>query len=234
MQPERVCRTSLSSAPQWSRNDSSFSTRRGTGPSHIVRPEPSRRRPQIAGWGRITAAPRPAVRDSLPRCRIPRWSKGRSGLTAAREAFSAGMGLNETLGHVDRKGSFAGTMRNNMVQMLDELGMAAALDIPSTAALLAEADQYVHTTSALCYPVFVDAKNYGGANPEVRQSALLRTYVTGTLGPELAAVADAITSVIAVFGVRVRRGVDRCLGCFPWPDQRPGRRDRARRAWRRL
>jgi hypothetical protein len=46
--------------------------------------------------------------------------------TAAREALSAGLGLDETLAQVDRSGSFAGTMRGRMVHMLDELGMGAA------------------------------------------------------------------------------------------------------------
>ncbi len=154
--------------------------------------------------------------------------------TAAREALSAGLGLDEILAHVDRKGSYAGTMRNNMVRMLDELGMAAALDIPSTSELFAEADQYVHTTSALRYPVFVEGRNYGGANPEVRQSALLRTYVTGTLGPELAVVPDALIiplgkaaeSCVQMLVSAEQLDVARCLLGFPHPSGGNGHRVR--------
>lgn len=154
--------------------------------------------------------------------------------TAAREALAAGYGLEATLAHVDRRGSFAGTMRRNLVNMLDELGMAAALGIPSTTALFAEADELVHTTSALRYPVFVDGKNYGGANPEVRQSAILRKYVTEMLGPELAAVPDALIIPLGkaasgclrmlVLAERVDR--TRCLLGFPHPSGGNGHRVR--------
>lgn len=153
---------------------------------------------------------------------------------AAREALSAGLGLDETLAHVDRVGSFAGTMRNNMVGMLDDPGMAEALEIPSTAALFAEADHYVHTTSALRYPVFVDGQNYGGANPQVRQSALLQKYVTGTLGPELAAVPDALIvplgkaaeSCVQMLVSAEQLDMERCLFGFPHPSGGNGHRVR--------
>ena len=112
--------------------------------------------------------------------------------TAAREALAAGSGLDETLVQVDRRASFAGTMRSNMVRMLDELGMPVVLGIPSTASLFAEADELVHTTSALRYPVFIAGQNYGGAHPEVQRSTLLSGYVRSTLGPELAAVPQAL------------------------------------------
>jgi len=154
--------------------------------------------------------------------------------TAAREALSACLGVDETLAHVDRMGSFAGTMRNNLVGMLDELGMAAALDIPSTAALFAETDHNLHATSALRYPVFVDGKNYGGASPEVRQSALLRSYVTGTLGPELAVVPDALIiplgkaaeSCVQMLVSAGQLDVERCLLGFPHPSGGSGHRVR--------
>lgn len=154
--------------------------------------------------------------------------------TAAREALNAGLGLEETLAHVDRTGSFAGRMRNNLVAMLDELGMAAALDIPSTAALFADANHNLHTTSALRYPVFVDGKNYGGANPQVPQSALLRSYVTGTLGPELAAVPDALIiplgkateSCVQMLVSAGQLDEERCLLGFPHPSGGNGHRVR--------
>ena len=153
---------------------------------------------------------------------------------AARDALAAGLELDETLAHVDRTGSFAGAMRNNMVRMLDELGMAAALDIASTAALFAEADHYVHTTSALRYPVFIEGKNYGGANPGVRQSALLRACVTGTLGLEIAAVPDALIiplgkaaeGCVQMLVAAGQLDGARCLFGFPHPSGGNGHRVR--------
>lgn len=152
--------------------------------------------------------------------------------TAAREALAAGSGLDETLVQVDRRASFAGTMRSNMVRMLDELGMPVVLGIPSTASLFAEADELVHTTSALRYPVFIEGQNYGGAHPNVQQSTLLSRYATSTLGPELAAVPQALIIPLgkaaeACVQVVITAGeldAARCLLGFPHPSGGNGHR----------
>jgi hypothetical protein len=165
-------------------------------------------------------------------------------VTAAREAVSAGWGLDETLAHVYHRGGFAGTMRTNLVRMLDEIGAAVALDIPSTAALFAEADKLVHATSALRYPVFVEGKNYGGGNPKVDRSVLLRSYVTGTFGPELAAVPDALIiplgkateGCVQMLVAAQQLDGARCLLGFPHPSGGNGHRVRQFRenqAWLR-
>jgi len=164
----------------------------------------------------------------------PGYSQMHEGFTAAREAVSAGWARSKTLAHVYKRAAFAGAMRTNLVWMLDEIGAAAVLGITSTAALFDEADELVHATSALRYPVFVQGKNYRGGNPKVRQSPLLSTYVLNTLGPELAAVPNGLIIPLGkAAGECMQMLVEteqvdgaRCLFGFPHPSGGNGHRVR--------
>lgn len=154
--------------------------------------------------------------------------------TAARDSIAEGQDLDHTIAHVERTGSFAGTMRTNLVQMLDELGLPQAMNIGSTLELFGEANELVHTTSALRYPVFVAGKNYSGGSPEVNRSALLSSYVHELLGPELAAVPGALIIPLgkateACMRMLVAAGdldEERCLLGFPHPSGGNGHRIR--------
>jgi hypothetical protein len=162
----------------------------------------------------------------------PGYAQMLEGFTAAREALNAGWGRRKTLAHIYKRAAFAGAMRNNLVNMLDEIGAAKALGIISTAALFEEADQLVHATSALRYPVFVEGKNYRGGSPKVQRSELLSTYVIQTLGPELAAVPDGLIIPLGkAAGECVHTLVEsdqvdgtRCLFGFPHPSGANGHR----------
>lgn len=76
--------------------------------------------------------------------------------------------------------------------MLDAIGLPAALDVETSGDLFEQRDDLIHGTSALSYPVFVDGKNYGGANPRVDRSVTLTRYVHGCLGAELATIPEAL------------------------------------------
>jgi hypothetical protein len=153
---------------------------------------------------------------------------------AARDGLREGKAAGEILSAVDRRASFAGTMRANMTRMLDVIGLARSLGIASTADLFGERESLVHTTSALRYPVFVEGQNYGGANPTVPRSELLRGYVRDLLGPELVAVPDALIvplgkAVETCLGLLVADGAleaERCLFGFPHPSGGNGHRER--------
>ena len=82
--------------------------------------------------------------------------------------------------------------------------------------------------------MFVEGKNYGGGNPKVRQSALLRTYVTGTFGPELDGVPDALIiplgkaaeGCVQMLVAAEQLDGARCLLGFPHPSGGNGHRVR--------
>jgi len=58
--------------------------------------------------------------------------------------------------------SFSGSMRINLVAMLDCIGVNKVLGIDSTGTLWNEHARRAHFTSALRYPVFVDGDNSPG------------------------------------------------------------------------
>ena len=163
----------------------------------------------------------------------PGFAQMQAAFTAARQALGNGLELDEILARVYRSAAFAGAMRTNLVRMLDELGVATTLGIDSTEDLFARQDKLVHATSALRYPVFVAGRNYSGS-PGVGRSARLRTYVRGTLGPELAAVSDALIIPLGKAAgecvtMLVQAGqLDgaRCLLGFPHPSGGNGHRVR--------
>ena len=72
--------------------------------------------------------------------------------------------------------AFAGSMRTNLLQMLDELGVPRRLGLDSASDLFGCGWDLIHTTSILRYPVFLGdmERNYTGHNPRLATSAFLR------------------------------------------------------------
>ena len=87
--------------------------------------------------------------------------------------------------------SFSGPMRSNLVDLLDDIGIARILGLRSTAELWADASNLVQFTSALRNPVFVDGQNYSGQPDMLRQPAL-NAQLERWMGAEMRALPDAI------------------------------------------
>jgi len=86
-------------------------------------------------------------------------------IRAAQAAIEKGLSQDEVLAIAKQTASFAGSMRKNLVAMLDHVGLHRYLGIQSTSALFGERADLVHYTSALRNPVLSNGKNYsGGAN----------------------------------------------------------------------
>lgn len=80
---------------------------------------------------------------------------------------------------------FSGTMRNNLIKMLDQCYLPEILNIPSLQSLFAKNNKLLHTTSIIKYPVFVHGKNYTGHQPRIEQSALLKHYAYHSFPAEM-------------------------------------------------
>ena len=80
--------------------------------------------------------------------------------------------------------SFAGPMRQNLVQMLDDLKLAVLLGCKAEA-LFTTSSGLLHTTSAVRFPVFIEGRNYTGSRPRLVSFTFLMKYVRETLAPEL-------------------------------------------------
>lgn len=87
--------------------------------------------------------------------------------------------------------SFSGPMRTALVAMLDAVGVPRLMGIESTATLWTTDVDQIHFTSALRYPVFVNAENYTGT-PSMVRTPLLRAYLDRWLVAEMKALPNAI------------------------------------------
>ena len=82
---------------------------------------------------------------------------------------------------------FAGTMRRNLIEMLDEISIQKYLNIDSCKKLFDDTNQLLHTTSVISYPVFYKGKNYTGSNPSIMKNEILFDYMHN-FGKELYAL----------------------------------------------
>ena len=83
-------------------------------------------------------------------------------------------------------------MRTHLVTMLDGIGLADTLGLESTAQLFGTHHHLAALCSAIDYPVFVNGRNYGGANPPLTRHPVLRSLVRASLGTRVAMTPDAL------------------------------------------
>ena len=72
---------------------------------------------------------------------------------------------------------FAGSLRANLINMLDEIGINSYLGIQTVSSLFGQDRRLMHATSVLRYPVFNKYHNYTGYNPRIDSSPLLAHVV---------------------------------------------------------
>ena len=130
-------------------------------------------------------------------------------------------------------GGFAGSMRTNLISMLDGIGLHDKLGIDSTRSLFGDHAELLSGTSAVIYPAFINGKNYTGT-PGPEAYPLLQAFVDQVLTANLAMVPDAFVipcgkTVSTILEREVARGAiqaERCLFDFPHPSGANGHRAR--------
>jgi hypothetical protein len=190
--------------------------------------------------GRVTVYYAP-FGHANPRARIalvgitPGFSQAEIAFRVARHALQAGLDAAEMYRRVTQTAAFAGAMRANLVAMLDCLGAARCLGIPSTATLFTDRTDLLHATSAVRFPVVIDGTtNYAGSQPRLTTHPGLGVFVRSYLVPELVACEGAL---VIPLGDRVsdvlRNLIDRgyldrarCAIGFPHPSGANGHRVR--------
>jgi hypothetical protein len=113
-------------------------------------------------------------------------------LRAAGAALRAGQPEHVALRIAKLTASFSGTQtRNNLVAMLDAIGIAEQLTLATSAELFDPDREQIHFTSALRYPVLVDGENYNGS-PHMIRTPALRNMIETYLAEEVAALPGAL------------------------------------------
>lgn len=131
-----------------------------------------------------------------------------------------------------RNSRFAGSMRKNLVEMLDELNLNQKLCLNTCSELFGDHDYLLHTTSMIPYPVFIHDKNYTGSNPRILDNEILKEYLKkyfykeveklpNTLIIPLGKAVEDVLELMIDDGL-IKRG--QCLLGFPHPSGANGHR----------
>lgn len=120
----------------------------------------------------------------------PGWKQMKTAYEQLLRSNSSGDNLDTALKEAKRAAGFAGSMRRNLVHMLDQCNLPQILDIPCSLDLFGKSNDLLHTTSIIKYPVFSKGKNYTGHQPKISASSLLQHYAFEMFPEELAQIAS--------------------------------------------
>lgn len=150
----------------------------------------------------------------------PGWQQMAAAYQAARKGVEQNLTATEICRAAKEAASFAGTMRNNLIGMLDRLELPQALNLDSSRALFTSQRPWLHTTSALKYPVFSSRRNYTGYSPNLLTTPFLKTCASASLLHEWSLLGQ-------VFIIPLGRIVEHLLHPFV----KEGRLDERQCAW---
>ena len=155
-------------------------------------------------------------------------------IAAARAGIEEGKKLEEIQYACKKAARFSGSMRRNMIQMLDEVGVNEYLELKSCSELFTERDELLHTVSLIPYSVFVKKANYTGHTPKLLKSDFLMQYVYENFVTELGKLHNPDVLIVPlgkaveeVLCVLVEKGIikkDQILYGFPHPSGANGNR----------
>lgn len=162
----------------------------------------------------------------------PGWTQTSIAYQTAHEGLVSGLNEENIKKNCKRKSRFAGSMRKNIVEMLDELKLNEKLGISSCLDLFNDSDELLHTTSVIPYPVFIKDKNYTGSSPKILNNDVLYSYVKKYFYEEVKKLPNVLIiplgkAVEEVLEVMVKDNLikkEQCLFGFPHPSGANGHR----------
>jgi len=121
----------------------------------------------------------------------PGLQQARNALRAIQRELRAGTDAPRALEIAKGFASFSGPMRQNLIDVLDTIGLPTWLGIGGASQLFEDRTDLVHYTSALRYPVTHRGRNYSGS-PGILSSAYLRAELHRWFAEEAAALSTAV------------------------------------------
>jgi hypothetical protein len=115
----------------------------------------------------------------------PGWTQMEKSFRIAANSLREKLTWEDSLAQVKKGASFAGTMRINLVKMLDEIGLNNKLELTSSSGLFENQNRTLHYTSILKYPVFSNNKNYSGRNPNPLSSPIMKSLIETRFANEI-------------------------------------------------
>lgn len=134
----------------------------------------------------------------------PGFEQMNTAIAEARRCMADKVSLDEMKYRCKVAGRFSGSLRRNLVTLLNQLNLNDYLGIDDAEQLFNEHDELLHTISLIPYPVFVKGKNYTGHQPKLLKTPLLLNYITKQFTDELSKLED-------VFIIPLGKGVEEAL-----------------------
>lgn len=151
----------------------------------------------------------------------PGLQQARNALLKAKDVLEHGGSVEQARKEAKVFASFSGAMRNNLVEMMDHIGLNEYLGIDSTKSLFGENEDIVHFTSALRYPVFKEGKNFNESPLKLKEQVmawfaeeckLLSDAVFVPLGPKVADVLELMVDLNILRAEQVLTGLQHPSG----------------------
>lgn len=138
----------------------------------------------------------------------PGFNQMSTALAAARKGFENNDPI-EKIQYDCKVARFSGSLRKNMIEMLDEVELNKVLGVESCSELFGEKDSLLHTTALIPYPVFVKKANYTGHTPKLMKSEFLMKYVYENFVEELKSLEDFENILLIPLGKAVEEVLDK-------------------------
>lgn len=162
----------------------------------------------------------------------PGWTQTEIAYRRAKKDLNDKIITDEILKHCKEEARFAGSMRKNLIDMLDEINLPDKININSSSELF-ESNDLLHTTSLIPYPVFIEGKNYNGHTPTIIESEFLMGYVQNHFfneiklfkePPLIIPLGKAVEDVLRMMIEKNIIADTQCLFGFPHPSGANGHR----------
>lgn len=184
----------------------------------------------------IYYAPHNEIVNELARVFIvgitPGWTQTSIAYKTANDGLKKGFSDEVIKKNCKKESRFAGSMRNNLIEMLDLIELNEKLGITSCSELFECYDNLLHTTSLIPYPVFINNKNYTGSNPKILDNMELFGYVKKYFYEEIKKLPNVLIiplgkAVEEVLEFMISENLlrrEQCLFGFPHPSGANGHR----------
>lgn len=162
----------------------------------------------------------------------PGWLQMERSIYTARKCLAQNMNYDEIAKICKIECRLYGTSRSNTISMLNELKLNTYLGIEDCEELFGYENTYLHTTSIIKHPVFINKENYNGHNPKILKSNIFREYVYNDFLDELEKLNEIFIiplgkSVEEVMKQLIKDQIineNQCLFGFPHPSGANGHR----------
>ena len=116
----------------------------------------------------------------------------KNALIATQDAIARDLNTTQILASAKQQGAFSGPIRNNLIKILDHIGLHKKLQLQSAAALFDDAQNLVHMTAVLPHTIFINDKNYNGTRPNMLKNAFLLQQIERYFVPQIQALPQAL------------------------------------------